>query len=138
MSEVLPEGATCANHLDTLASWTCARCGSFMCASCERRTRPEARPMCPACWELRNQRVETNQGRSSGTALQTTGLVLGVIALVPMCVAIQIASCIVNIIAIVKAKEPPASLVRWRPITGLALTAVGVVLTVVVALMSAK
>lgn len=91
--------------------------------------------MCPACWELRLRRVETNQGRGSGTALQTSGLVLGVIALVPMCVAFQIASLIVNIIAIVKAKEPPARLVRWRPITGLVLTVVGVLMTVLVALL---
>ncbi len=87
--------------------------------------------MCPACWELRHQRIETNQGRSSGTALQTAGLVLGIIALVPMCVAVQLASLIVNIVALVRAKEPPASLVRWRPITGLALTAVGLILTLV-------
>ena len=85
--------------------------------------------MCPACWALRSQRVETNQGRGSGTTLQTAGLVLGVIALVPMCIAVQIASLIINIVALVKAKEPPASLVRWRPITGLVLTAVGIVLT---------
>lgn len=137
MSEVLPEGASCASHPDIPATWMCARCGSFMCASCECRTRPEAHPMCPACWALRSQRVEANQGRSSGTALQTAGLVLGVIALVPMCVAFQIASLIVNIVALVKAKEPPASLVRWRPITGLALTAVGVILTIVLAV-SAK
>ena len=71
MSEILPEGATCASHPETPASWTCARCGSFMCPDCERRTRPEARPMCPACWDLRFKRVEPNQGRSSGTALQT-------------------------------------------------------------------
>jgi hypothetical protein len=87
--------------------------------------------MCPACWALRHQRVETHQGRGSSTALQTTGLVLGVIALIPMCVAVQIASLIVNIIALVRAKEPPASLVRWRPITGLVLTALGLIMTVV-------
>ncbi|MFL5346278.1 MAG: hypothetical protein ACJ8AT_15930 [Hyalangium sp.] len=132
MSEVLPEGASCASHPDTPASWTCARCGSFMCPACERRIRPEARPMCPACWALRAQRVEANQGRGGGTALQTTGLVLGLLALVPMCVAFQLASLIVNIVALVKAKEPPASLVRWRPITGLVLTAVGAVLTLII------
>jgi hypothetical protein len=86
--------------------------------------------MCPACWDLRFQRVEKNQGRSSGTALQTAGLVLGIISLFPMCVAIQIGSLVVNIVALVKAKEPPASTVRWRPITGLILTGVGIILTV--------
>lgn len=135
MSEILPEGATCAGHPDVPASWTCGRCGSFMCPSCERRTRPEARPMCPACWDLRFQRVEANQGRSSGTALQTTGLVLGGIALIPMCVAFQLAALIVNIIALVKAKEPPASLVRWRPITGLVLTCLGILMTVLFAVL---
>lgn len=91
--------------------------------------------MCPACWDLRFQRVEANQGRSSGTALQTTGLVLGGIALIPMCVAFQLAALIVNIIAIVKAKEPPASLVRWRPITGLVLTCLGILMTVLFAVL---
>jgi hypothetical protein len=92
--------------------------------------------MCPACWELRSQRVETNQGRGSGTALQTAGLVLGLVAVIPMCVAFQLASLIVNIIAIVKAKEPPAQLVRWRPILGLAFTLLGIALTVLIPLLT--
>ena len=94
--------------------------------------------MCPACWALRTQRVESNQGRGSGTALQTAGLVLGIIAVIPMCVAFQLAALVVNIVALVKAKEPPARLVRWRPITGLALTVVGLVLTVVFSLFIGK
>jgi hypothetical protein len=85
--------------------------------------------MCPACWELRSRSVTTNQARGSGTSLQTAGLVLGVLSLVPMCLAVQLASLILNIIAWTKAKEPPASYVRWRPQLGLALTLVGFALT---------
>jgi hypothetical protein len=88
--------------------------------------------MCPACWELRSRNVTVNQARDSGTRLQTAGLVLGVISLIPMsmCVAVQIASLILNIVAWTKAKEPPASRVRWRPQLGLVLTLVGLTLRV--------
>ncbi|MDY7226520.1 B-box zinc finger protein [Hyalangium rubrum] len=135
MNHFPPEGATCPGHPEAPATWTCGRCGSFMCAECERRTRPEARPMCPACWELRGRNVTVNQARS-GTGLQTAGLVLGVISLIPMCVAIQIASLVLNIVALVKSKEPPADKVRWQPITGLILTAVGLVATVLIAVLN--
>jgi hypothetical protein len=32
-----------------------------------------------------------------------------------------------NLVAIVQAKEPPARLVRWRPVTGLVLSCLGLV-----------
>ena len=119
-----PAGAVCPNHPEVPATWTCGRCGSFMCVGCERRTRPEATPMCPACWQLRERVVV--QTVQSGTRLQTAGLVLGCISLLPIWF-LQLISLVVNIIAIVKAKESPAREVRWRPILGLALTLVGAV-----------
>jgi hypothetical protein len=79
--------------------------------------------MCPACWELRERSVKPQQ--QSRTALQTTGLVLGCVSLAPLWF-VQVISIVVNIVAIVKAKEGPAYDVRWRPITGLVLTAVGI------------
>jgi hypothetical protein len=91
--------------------------------------------MCPACWELRGRNVTVNQAQG-GTGLQTTGLVLGFISLIPMCVAVQIASLVLNIIALMKAKEPPARRVRWQPITGLILTVIGLVITVLFAALS--
>ena len=133
MSDFPPEGAACANHAEAPATWTCNRCGSFMCAGCERRTRPEARPMCPSCWALRSRSVPENQGRSR-VGLQTIGLVLGVVSLIPMCVAVQIASLVVNIVAMVKAKDLPEGHPRWKAITGLALTLLGVGITVLVVL----
>ncbi len=135
MSELLPEGAACASHPEALASWTCGRCGSFLCTACERRTRPEARPMCPACWELRARTVPANQGRGGGGGLQTAGLVLGIFSLFPMCVAIQVASLVLNLVALSRVKEAPPGYGRWRPITGLVLTGVGVAATVLVALL---
>lgn len=121
-----PEGATCAGHPEALATWVCGRCGTFMCSGCERRIRPEARPMCPGCWELRGRTVPaaTEQG---GTTLLTVGLVLGVLALFPMCIAVQVGALIVNLIALSKARHPPASLQRWKPLTGLGLTLLGFV-----------
>jgi hypothetical protein len=135
MSDFPPEGAVCATHAEAPATWTCNRCGSFLCAACERRTRPEARPMCPNCWALRSRNVTENQGRG-GTNLQTIGLVLGVVSLVPMCVAIQIASLVVNIVALVKARDLPAGHRRWQPITGLILTLLGAGATVLIAVMN--
>ena len=129
MSEPAPAGSFCAWHPENAASWLCGRCGSFMCPACEQRVRPNALPMCPACWELRS-RVASAQPKTkgSGTALQTTGLVLGLFALLPI-PALQIASVITNIVGIAKAKEPPALNVRWRPMVGLSLTGVGLVIS---------
>jgi hypothetical protein len=91
--------------------------------------------MCPNCWELRSRSVTENQGRGR-TNLQTVGLVLGFFSLVPMCLAIQIASLVVNIVAIVKAKELPEDHPRWKSITGLILTIIGVGTTVLFAVMN--
>lgn len=120
-----PEGAACALHPERLATWVCGRCGTFMCSDCERRTRPEARPMCPGCWELRGRVVPSVVRRSGGTSLPTVGLVLGVISLVPMCIAIQVGSLVINLVALFGARRPPESEQRWKALTGLGLTLLG-------------
>jgi len=126
VSKPAPAGAQCAAHPESDATWVCGRCGTFFCALCERRVRPEALPMCPTCWELR-QKVAPKPPNTKAT-IQTVGLVLGVFSLIPGCFALQVASIIVNIIAIVRAKEPFARSVRWRAILGLLLSCVGLVL----------
>ncbi|XXF78698.1 hypothetical protein P2318_02770 [Myxococcaceae bacterium GXIMD 01537] len=122
-----PEGAHCAGHSESLATWVCGRCGTFMCADCERRTRPEARPMCPGCWELRARTVPAQL--SGGTSLPTVGLVLGVLSLIPMCIAVQLGSLVVNLMALGKTREGEARRRRWQVVTGLALTGVGMLLS---------
>ncbi|WNG50612.1 hypothetical protein F0U60_45670 [Archangium minus] len=133
MSSLLPapEGATCASHPEALANWTCGRCGSFMCPACERRVRPEALPMCVACWELRSRTVAQQQDSDSGITLLNVGLGLGLVSLFPFCVAIQLASFVVNIVALVRARTPPARALRWRAWLGLGLTGLGLLVTLV-------
>lgn len=97
-----------------------------MCGQCEHRTRPEAFPLCPGCWALRATEVKVN-APGSGTRLQTLGLVLGCVSLLPQPL-LQVGSLVINIIALVRAKEPPASRVRWKPVLGLCLTLVGVII----------
>src|SRR5262245_13774477 len=46
-----PHGTVCALHPLESAISVCARCGVFICAGCERRAKPGARPRCPACDE---------------------------------------------------------------------------------------
>jgi hypothetical protein len=120
-----PEGATCASHPETLASWTCGRCGSFMCPDCERRVRPEAVPMCAACWDLRSRTVTPQKVSVPGMALLNAGLALGVVSLIPSCFVVQIASVVVNIVALVRARNSPAREQRWRSVVGLCLTGAG-------------
>jgi hypothetical protein len=122
MSIAVPDGAVCATHADARAQWTCPRCGNFMCVACERRVRVDALPMCPACWELRA--IKVPEQKSSMTGLQTAALVLGCIAILPIPL-VQIASLVLGIVALVKARQGPARAVRWKPILGLCLTGVG-------------
>lgn len=110
----VPEGARCASHPDVPATWTCRRCGRFMCAACERRVRPDALPLCPSCWEFRAKRVEPPAPTSN---LGTTGLVLGFVSLLPL-IPIQIASIVVNAIALSRGAGR-------RAVVGLVLTLVG-------------
>ncbi len=126
MSQPATPGSSCARHPESPATWVCGRCGSFMCQACERRTRPEAYPLCPACFELREQRVVPVKV-SSKTGLQTAGFVLGLVAILPIPV-VMIASLAINIVALVQAKEPPASLTRWKSIVGLVVTLVSMAL----------
>ena len=132
MSQLASPGTCCARHPDTAASWVCGRCGSFMCPACERRTRPEAKPICPACWELRDQRVAPVQ-LGSKTALQTAGFVLGFISVLPIPVLI-IGSLVINIVAFLKATEPPAKLTRWKSVVGFSISLVSLGIWAVVLL----
>ncbi|NTX06314.1 MULTISPECIES: hypothetical protein [Myxococcus] len=132
-TETPTESASCAAHPDVIASWACGRCGTFMCPACERRMRPEARPMCPACWDLRTRTV--NAPERHGPALPIIGLILGVLSLLPAAVLIQIVAVVVNIIAFGRTREPPNQSLRWMAIAGLALTGVGVVWGGIVAMM---
>ena len=129
MIQPVPEEALCATHRDTPARWTCPRCGNFLCVACERRVRPDALPMCPACWDLRAVKVPELK-QSSPTRLQTAALVVGCIAILPI-PQVEIASLIVCIIALVKAKGP-AREARWKPVVGLCGTGVGFLIWVVI------
>ncbi|MBI5544074.1 MAG: hypothetical protein HY901_09315 [Deltaproteobacteria bacterium] len=121
MSSPAPSGAQCAAHPEAAASWVCGRCGTFMCPECEHRVRPEAHPLCPSCWELRERTLATLHTEKGGTRLQTAGLILGVISLAPGCFPLQLLSLVLNIVAIARAPHGA----RWRPIVGLVLTLLG-------------
>jgi B-box zinc finger len=123
-----PASATCAAHPDAPASWICRRCGTFMCTACERRVRPEAVPMCPGCWALRERAVAgfTEQPRAT---LQNVGLALGVVSLLPGLFLVQVPSLIVCVLGLVRAKNDVARRARWRAAVGLGLTLVGGVLS---------
>jgi hypothetical protein len=120
----VPAGARCAYHPTVDALYVCHRCGHFFCEECARRTRPQAVPLCKSCWELRDQKVKPIK-EYSATRLQTTGLVMGCFCVLPIPVLL-LASLVVNIVAIVKATDGPARMVRWRPIVGLCATLFGI------------
>lgn len=114
-----PIGAPrCARHPDSPTTFTCPRCGAFGCVDCERRPSLDAPPMCPACWALRAQTTTPNSG-----ALQTAGLIVGAIAIIPCC-PLSFASLVLNVIALVKSTSEN----RWKPIVGMCITFVGFVL----------
>lgn len=126
MSSLAPAGAHCAtrSHPPAPATWTCQRCGAFMCEACERRTRPDALPLCPSCWALREQRVAA---APKGARLENAGLWLGGLSFLPL-PPIIMASLIVNIMVLVRA---PAG-ARTRGLIGLGLTFGGLVVTIAV------
>jgi len=126
-----PAEALCALHPLSRAAWVCPRCGAFMCGACERRTRPDAVPMCAGCWEVRTRNVGEPRAEKASTALQTGGLVLGAASLLPL-PTVQFASVVIGIIGLVLARTEAARKVRWRPIVGLCLTLVGVGIDVLV------
>jgi hypothetical protein len=78
--------------------------------------------MCGACWALRQRTVKPQSTR--GTALQTAGLVFGVLALIPN-YFFQVFALIVCLIGLFTANDEDAKKARWRPIVGLVLTAIG-------------
>jgi len=93
-----------------------------MCEACERRTRPEALPLCPSCWSLREQRVAA---APKGTRLESAGLWLGGLSFIPL-PPIVMASLIVNIMVL--ARAPPGE--RTKGLVGLGLTFGGLVVTI--------
>lgn len=99
----------CARHPDSATSFTCPRCGTFGCVECERRPSVDAAPLCPACWAL-------NVPKPSGE-LQTAGLVVGLLSIVPCC-PLALASLVLNVIAIIKSTREN----RWKPIVGISVT----------------
>lgn len=93
MTVAAPLAGECAAHRGVKADWTCQRCGSFVCTQCERRTRPDAPPLCPQCWVLREQAVQVQQAKDS-SRMQSVGLGLGIFSIHPLVI---IPSLIVNI-----------------------------------------
>jgi hypothetical protein len=117
-------GACCASHPEAPATWTCPRCGGFMCAGCERRVRPDALPLCPSCWGLRGQKVAATP---RSTRLENAGLWLGAFSLTCL-PPVVMASVVVNLVVLVRAA--PGG--RRKPLLGLGLTVGGVAVTVTV------
>lgn len=127
MSQPAPAGSFCATHNESSAAWTCGRCGAFFCTACERRTRPEATPMCPACWALRGQQVQSPADTTQ--RLRWVGIVIGALALVPGCWWLQIAAIVVNIAGLVNGRKKQVPR-EWMNVAGLVAAGVGLVLTV--------
>jgi len=98
-----------------------------MCTGCERRVRPEALPMCPACWELRSRTVEALV--KSPARLPLVGLVLGLLALWPGCWAMQVGAGVVNGVALYRSRGEPWR-ARWREGLGLAFAGLGLVVSI--------
>jgi hypothetical protein len=95
---------------DKVANSACHRCGTFYCDGCARRTRPDATP----CAKIVGNR----------------GLVLGGFAMLPI-PALQLVSLVVNLLGFFRAKEGESRRLRWKNTLGLALTAVGILIFVV-------
>jgi hypothetical protein len=102
----------CARHPDATSTFTCPRCGTFGCVDCERRPSIDGAPMCPSCWAL-----NAKTGAAPTGQLQTAGLIVGVLSIIPCC-PLMLASLVLNVIAILKATKEN----RWKPLTGLAIT----------------
>ncbi len=117
MSIAVPVTGECATHAGVKADWACQRCGSFVCKECERRTRPDAPPLCPKCWALRDQVVQVHAAEDS-SRMQKAGLALGIFALNPL---VMIASFIVNIREL---KSGRGGSRRWMNQVGMGLTVV--------------
>lgn len=131
MTVAVPISGECAAHPGFVAAWACQRCGSFVCSDCERRTRPEAAPLCPKCWALREQVVEET-AQTESKRLQVGGLIIGLLSFIhPL---VMVGSLVLNIRELVRGTGGTR---RWMNVAGLASTGVAifawVVLIVVVA-----
>ena len=73
--------------------------------------------LCASCWDLRSHHVAQVSKPSN---LGTTGLVLGLCSLIPLA-PLQVASLVVNIIALAKARPGE----HTKPLIGLVATLVG-------------
>jgi len=112
----------CALHPGVAAEWACQRCGTFVCKDCERRTRPDAQPLCPKCWELRERSLgkQTTVESEKGAL---AGFILGLVSVFhPL---LMIASLVVNIRALIK-KTGGAR--KWMHTAGLAATGVAMLI----------
>lgn len=110
----------CAAHPAVAAQWACPRCGTFVCADCERRTRPDAPPMCPGCWELRTVQVKDSAEKES-RKLQIGGLVVGLLSFLhPL---VMLGSFILNIREL---RRGTGGALRWMNTAGLVLTVLAV------------
>ncbi len=126
MTIAAPVSGECGAHPGVAASWACQRCGTFVCTGCERRTRPEAPPLCPKCWDLRTQSVQT-QATQESRRLQIGGLVLGCLSFLhPL---IMVGSLILNIRELRRGGTSGGS--QWMNVVGLGLTGVGMLVWVV-------
>lgn len=116
MTVAAPVSGQCALHEGAAAAWACQRCGTFVCAQCERRTRPEAPPLCPTCWELRAKSVQ-GQATTESKRGEVGGLVIGVLSFLhPL---VMVGSLVVNVRELRKGRGGER---RWMNVTGLALT----------------
>lgn len=122
----------CPAHPSRAATFTCARCGDFGCDECANRVVPTAQPICPTCWSRRAQRVE-KMTRDDGSYAAMAALGLGVIALVPFLVALQLAAIIVGWIALSRLKDNPSR--RTMAIAGIVLGAAGLAGTFLVGIL---
>lgn len=121
MTIAAPVAGECPMHPGVKAQWACQRCGNFVCRDCERRTRPEAPPLCPKCWELRAQVVK-EQAATESKRLQVGGLVIGCLSFLhPL---VMVGSLILNIRELVRGTGGTR---RWMNVTGLALTGAAIV-----------
>jgi hypothetical protein len=120
MSVAAPITGECAVHAGTRAEWACQRCGTFVCTACERRTRPEAPPLCPKCWDLRTHAV-ADQVAIESKRMQIAGLVLGALSFLhPL---FMVGSLILNIRELVRKTYGTR---KWMNVTGLSLTGLAV------------
>ena len=121
-----PVAGECSAHRGVKADWACQRCGSFVCKECERRTRPEAPPLCPKCWSLREQVVQGQEATES-RGKQYAGLALGIFSIHPF---IFIASLIFNIRELMKGRG------RWMNVAGLCLSGLSVLVWILLVLVA--